>query len=281
MLTNTLSIDLFNPHIMFIIHGVTDKDHLYTCSYHSHDFLELSIVTDGEIDYLINDKHYHLTKGDVLVSNPGTLHQALITPDTTCEEIHIGITNLHIDSSCQMDTIQAPNLEPIVHIARFYKEFLECCHLIKKEQRLRSLGHTFTLKALVMQLIILLYREMRSASESDTPFASDDKQVVIQNMIDYMTHHYMEDITLDTLSKMMFISPTYISKIFKEETGTSPINYLIQIRLEKALELLEKENIPISTVSKMVGYQDAYYFSKLFKKNYGFPPSQIKKLSLV
>ncbi|MGL4735868.1 MAG: AraC family transcriptional regulator [Cellulosilyticaceae bacterium] len=280
MLTNTQSIDTFNPHILFIIHGITDKEHLYTCSYHSHEFLELSIVTSGEIDYLIDGQHYHLTKGDVLVSNPGTFHQARITPDTTCEEIHIGITNLHIDSSCKLDTIQLHKNAPILRISRFHKEFMECCQRLEKEQRLRLFGHTFAQKAVVMELIILLYREMRSASETDTAFTSDDKQVVVQNLIDYMTYHYMEDITLDGISKMMFISPTYISKIFKEETGTSPISYLIQIRLEKAFEILTNENHPISTVSKMVGYHDAYYFSKLFKKYYGFPPSQTKKSCL-
>ncbi|MEG0387843.1 MAG: AraC family transcriptional regulator, partial [Niameybacter sp.] len=83
------------------------------------------------------------------------------------------------------------------------------------------------------------------------------------------------------ISKNMYLSPVYISKIFKEETGTSPINYLIQIRLEKAKEILEKNDMPINLVAKSVGYEDAYYFSKLFKKYYGSAPSayskQIKK----
>ena len=87
----------------------------------------------------------------------------------------------------------------------------------------------------------------------------------------------MEDISLDKISKNMYLSPVYISKIFKEETGTSPINYLIQIRLEKAKQILEKDTMPINMVAKAVGYEDAYYFSKLFKKYYGMSPSTYSK----
>ena len=74
----------------------------------------------------------------------------------------------------------------------------------------------------------------------------------------------------------MYLSPVYISKIFKEETGESPIRYLIKIRLEKAI--LEKENCgSVRNVSLAVGYEDVYYFSKLFKKYYGIAPVYYKR----
>lgn len=86
----------------------------------------------------------------------------------------------------------------------------------------------------------------------------------------------MEDISLDKISKNMYLSPVYISKIFKEETGESPINHLIKIRLSKAEELIKENKMPIKAVAKSVGYNDAYHFSKLFKKYYGIPPSKIE-----
>lgn len=74
----------------------------------------------------------------------------------------------------------------------------------------------------------------------------------------------------------------YISKIFKEETGDSLINYLIKIRLEKASFLLKKnKEISIKEISLLVGYEDAYYFSKLFKKYYSFSPLQFKRENLI
>ena len=75
----------------------------------------------------------------------------------------------------------------------------------------------------------------------------------------------------------MYLSPVYISKIFKEIMGDSPINYLIKIRLSKAKELLNNSNTPIKTIAKMIGYNDPYYFSKLFKKYYGISPNKFKE----
>ena len=75
----------------------------------------------------------------------------------------------------------------------------------------------------------------------------------------------------------MYLSPVYISKIFKEKTGDSPINYLIQIRLGKAKEMLEENRGSIRTIAAQVGYDDVYHFSKLFKKYYGVSPLYYRK----
>ncbi|MEF9959362.1 MAG: AraC family transcriptional regulator [Niameybacter sp.] len=284
MLIPIQSIDSFNPHVLFIINALTNKDNISLTTYHTHDFVELSIVTSGQINYLIEGERYTLKKDDVMVFNPGVHHQSLVESNTVCTELHIGIGNLHIDCTAP-NYMKSLNGPPIVSIQKYKNEFVECCKEIEKEQRLRPLGHSFVLKALVMKLILIIYREM---DECSTPtslqasqFANREKNVIVQSLIDYMRSYYMEDISLDNISKNMYLSPVYISKIFKEETGTSPINYLIQIRLEKAKEILEKNDMPINLVAKSVGYEDAYYFSKLFKKYYGSAPSayskQIKK----
>jgi YesN/AraC family two-component response regulator len=91
-----------------------------------------------------------------------------------------------------------------------------------------------------------------------------------------MKENYMRSISLDRISKDIYLSPVYLSKIFKEETGESPINYLIKIRLDKAKELLDEGGLSVKVVAKMVGYDDPYYFSKLFKKYHGCAPSKYK-----
>ena len=71
----------------------------------------------------------------------------------------------------------------------------------------------------------------------------------------------------------MYLSPVYISKIFKEKTGDSPINYLIRIRLEKAKEMLDSDSTKsIREIAQKVGYEDMYHFSKLFKRHFGISP---------
>lgn len=83
---------------------------------------------------------------------------------------------------------------------------------------------------------------------------------------------------MDQIAENMYLSPFYISKIFKSEMGDTPIRYLINIRLERAKILLENgDNGSIQEIAAMVGYDDAYHFSKLFKKRYGMSPSEARK----
>ena len=85
-------------------------------------------------------------------------------------------------------------------------------------------------------------------------------------------------VLLDQIAENMYLSPFYISKIFKSETGDTPIRHLINIRLEKAKELLgDGYEGSIQEIAAIVGYDDAYHFSKLFKKHFGITPSQARK----
>lgn len=280
MLITTQEIDSFNPNILFILHSVINKGDVPMTHYHAHDFVEFSIITSGEIDYCIEGSHYLLEKDDVMIFNPGVRHQGLVNPSTVCTELHIGITDLNID--CISNNFIRPfDGAPILSVKKYKDEFLQCCNEIAKEQRLRQLGHSFILKSLVMKLIIILYREMDECSAPPFPQANqlihNDKKVIIQSLVDYLSSYYMEDISLDYLSTSLSISPAYLSKIFKEETGSSPIQYLIQIRLEKAKSLLGSSSLPIKNVAKAVGYDDAYYFSNLFKKHYNLSPSAYRE----
>ncbi|WP_039765622.1 PocR ligand-binding domain-containing protein [Caldicellulosiruptor sp. F32] len=99
----------------------------------------------------------------------------------------------------------------------------------------------------------------------------------IEKIIEYIKNHYMEDITLDDLAKMVYLSPTYLSYLFKKQLGITVKEYLINIRLKKSKELIETTDLPIGEISKMVGIEDQNYFSRLFKKKFGVSPLNYKK----
>ncbi|MBU3191052.1 AraC family transcriptional regulator [Clostridium bowmanii] len=107
-----------------------------------------------------------------------------------------------------------------------------------------------------------------------------DKTTIVNTVLEFINDNYMYNLSLDVISKNMYLSPVYISKIFKESTGDSPINYLIKLRLSKAKSLLEIGDQAINKVCIAVGYADVYYFSKLFKKYYGCSPSKLKHSSV-
>ena len=101
------------------------------------------------------------------------------------------------------------------------------------------------------------------------------KRNLVNHTIYYLETHHDEEITLEQLAEMLYVTPTYLSKTFKAATGVGPINYLIQIRLNHAKELLKNDSLSVKEVAKTVGYEDAYHFSKLFKKYYGKSPASV------
>lgn len=276
------NIDNYNPQILFVIDGYCSPEiPVPETHYHCHDdFVELSFVTSGSVDYIINGKNYTLKKGQVLISNPGVYHKELLTENTNCRELHIGIANVNIFNACKKNYIDISDSN-ILSLNKYKNEILLSCNEIVDEQKNYKQTSPFMLKALVMKLLILLHREINeelpNLNSNEFSFKSREKKSLVEAITKYLNDNYIEDISLYTLSQNMYLSPVYISKIFKEVMGDSPINYLIRIRLSKAKELLQESNLSIKEISEAVGYKDPYYFSKLYKKYYDVSPSKDRK----
>lgn len=94
----------------------------------------------------------------------------------------------------------------------------------------------------------------------------------------YIQKHYREALRLEDVSNAIGFNATYFSTLFKKETGMNFSDYLTELRINKAKELLCQEDIMIIDAAEMVGYKDLKYFSRLFKKTTGISPSDYKKL---
>lgn len=100
---------------------------------------------------------------------------------------------------------------------------------------------------------------------------------VIDKAKDYILARYNKDISLDDVSREVDISPYYFSKIFKEETGENFIEYVTNIRINKAKELLQSSEFSMKEICAEVGYSDPNYFSRTFKKHVGVTPTEYKE----
>jgi two-component system, response regulator YesN len=104
------------------------------------------------------------------------------------------------------------------------------------------------------------------------------KQLLIQNAKQYMEDNYENpDLNLNMVASHIFINPTYLSALFKKEAGVSFVDFLTQIRIEKAKFYLAQENTKSYEAALKSGYQDPHYFSVCFKKQTGMSPSEYKK----
>lgn len=100
---------------------------------------------------------------------------------------------------------------------------------------------------------------------------------VIDRAKAYITEHYADDISLDDVSRAVNISPYYFSKVFRAETGDTFIEYVTNIRIEKAKELLHGAELSMKEICGQIGYADPNYFSRIFKKNVGMTPTEFKE----
>jgi AraC-like DNA-binding protein/ligand-binding sensor protein len=100
---------------------------------------------------------------------------------------------------------------------------------------------------------------------------------VIYKSIEYIRRNYMKKVTLDEVSENVALSPSYFSRIFKKEMKTSFNSYLNSVRIEMSKKLLFDEDIPLSDIAMLVGFEHQSYYSKIFKQNTGISPRQYRE----
>ena len=104
----------------------------------------------------------------------------------------------------------------------------------------------------------------------------NEKDSVVDIVLNYIHQHYSEDISRTMLADMVYLNPDYLARLFKKQTQTSIINYITTYRLEKAKELLMCSDKRTSDIGYEVGYEDSHYFSYIFKKTQGCSPKEFR-----
>jgi len=275
-----VAIENFNPEILYAF-KCDNKDFIHY-EYHYHDFIEFSYIVSGSVHYKIDDKFYNIKEKTLLVFNPGVYHQESLSNGEQNTELHIGFRNIKVDS-LPLNYILKEHFDVPVEFKQYKDDFHKCCLEIIQEQEACEIGKELILKSLIMKLIALFLKETnyiknkKKLDKYDFPFY--DKSNIVKMILEYFDNNYMNIISLDDMSRNMYLSSVYISKVFKEKTGESPINYLINLRLEKAKDLLISTESQVKSIAESVGYKDAYYFSKLFKKYYGHSPCKFRSIN--
>lgn len=114
----------------------------------------------------------------------------------------------------------------------------------------------------------------------ETVESSPMKLKYAQDIQDYLIAHYREQIPSEKIAKRIQKSPNYAVSIFKEVTGQTPIVYIHQLRILEACNLLLYSDMSIANISDHLGYYDASYFSKTFKKITSLTPKEYKEMGM-
>ena len=132
--------------------------------------------------------------------------------------------------------------------------------------------------ASVLHLIGYLYLFMDALVQSSVTRLSAQgnqlKDFYIQEAVNYMEQNYQRNLTVEEVADACRLNRSYFSKLFKDNMGCPPQEFLIGIRLAKAAELMCSSNAPISDIAVRCGYSNQFHFSRAFKKHYGTPPQK-------
>jgi len=267
----------FNPTVLFVSKSTMSRD----SRYHDHDFTEITYILSGKGQYYVEGTTYNVKAGDLIICNAGVHHHNIVTDEKEpTVEFFVGFTDYHL-KDLPPNTMDIKNNCYLVHTDTELRQSLsKLCYAMLAENETNQVGKYFMLKSYLIQFLLLIIRQNSEPQPKQEGYNFDThyKSYVVNQIVTYLDAHYNEKISLDRIAQNMYLSPVYISKIFKEETGESPINYLIKIRLEKAKDMLTAQNPDsIKKIANDVGYDDAYHFSKLFKKYYGISPLYYRK----
>ena len=211
----------------------------------------LHFVISGKGIYRLNGNEYFVNPGEIFVIPPYV-------------ETYYEADNLSpwyytwIGFECDTD-IPEIFKQPIIKCAECGKIFDEMRNASSMQN-----GKSAYLSAKIWELVSMLLE----TGNKETDY--------IEQALNCINSEYMTDISITSLAKRLNIDRCYFSAMFSKKTGISPSQYLLNIRLEKAAELMVKHGEPPSVASLSVGYSDIYNFSKMFKKKYGLSPRQYK-----
>ncbi|MGE5613773.1 MAG: response regulator transcription factor [Bacillota bacterium] len=143
-----------------------------------------------------------------------------------------------------------------------------------KRYMLNTYQHCYTL----VRLKNLLARYLGEYLEFSLNYLKSENVKPIRIAKQYINEHYFEKIVLEDIANMVGLNPVYFSVLFKKETGMNFSNYLINLRMEKAKDLLRSTNDTMVAIADSVGYKDTKYFSQLFAKTVGIKPALYRRL---
>ncbi len=241
---------------------------------HKHEFLEITLIIDGYNDYLFHDSHYYLSPGSIIVCNRDVYHsENFRSPHGLF--INLTITNLNIPGLPQdhlISDLDQPAFYSIAHFSEIH-DLAKVIFNVWKSKRAHHKEMTEHLLNAFLYRILELKSEKRLSPEL-VEKSDDNKSKLIVN---YINKYYYEDLTLDSISKDFGVSQSYLSHVFKSETGFSPIQYLTMLRMGEAQTLLTATDFTMTEIAGMIGYNTSTNFYIMFKKHIGISPKQYRK----
>ena len=271
-----------------------DKEHPVVTT-HWHDEAEFTLVKEGSAEYQINLEDYAITAGDLVFIQPRILHTIALNSTEQIQQKYFQmeqyqqkpfqsetyVFHLNYLGANATDICATRYLLPLMN-----EEYTLPCHISPDHPVYASLnaifsqinglyeetppGYELAIKSCLLQAIFLLLPYGVSGKNQDTDSASEK----LKTVLDYIHLHYADALSIKELAAQCYFSEYYFMRFFKKHMHMTVIEYLNNLRMEKAVELFEQGYTSIIEVSMSVGFHSLSYFHKVFREKFSMTPKQ-------
>lgn len=252
--------------------------------YHWHQGCELLFVYRGQGRVIVNQQTYDIKKGMLFFFQPFQLHKVHVE---VSQQIPYERSILHFDPVSHSKNLHLfPTLNTLFHrlqkgvltqqafdLENDYQYILEIYHALKTSMVNNYWQEDSQL--FLMQMLSCIRRN-NDYVEKDSSLYNLRPLHYSETIMQWIEEHYMEPFDLERLSDELHLSKSYVSRIFKRETGSSLTEYLIVRRMKQACHLLQTTNTPVEVITEDIGLSNVSYFIQLFKKVIGTTPHQYR-----
>lgn len=265
-----------NHQNIYVSHTSDSESKMFS---HMHASCELLFFEKGGGKYYVEDHCYEVGERSVLIIGAAQLHGRIFT-ELPCVRYglnvipgylqNLPIINTYINLFQTLpprDEEKLKNIDPDI-----FGRMITILKLLRRETEADASGEGYMSYALLLELTILLQRVLQA--EKIELSASYRAMAEVKKYIDF---HYMEDLSLESLSRQFCLRPYAISKRFSQSFGTGINDYINSVRISNAIRLLEDSRVNITDLALLVGYGNVNSFLRQFRKRVRTSPLQYRK----
>jgi len=266
--------------------GILAHENDYTEVPHFHDFSELAIVINGQGLHHLEDDHFPVSAGDVFLLQGSQVHWFSQREDLTLLNVMYDPKRLFLPLESFK---KIPGYSAIFHLEPTFRKshkFGSRLHLDRnklsyvqsiaermiEEEKNDQPGCEPLLLSYLLELITYVSRQYGKNKQTESLAL-----LRVSEVIAAMETNYSHPWTIDEFTEMAKLSRSHLFRLFKQATGQSLIDYLINIRLQKAQTLLRNTNFSVTEIAYKCGFSDGNYFTRQFRKIIRLTPTQYKQ----
>ena len=255
------------------------KLRLKAAALHSHDFFEIELCVKAKnLDHILNGESYPLEPGSIYFINPSDVHA--IMPENI-DDFEFERYNVMFHQESISENVLASVINSNCACTLIPGELETVCKLFDALIYYQSIGNTKDMSEIGSRIIeaILLTLKIKNESAASELFSKDINQNTrsqVQKILLFIHNNFRQDITLADVADYCSFSPHYVSQLFHLATNTTLTQYIIQLRLDYAKNLLFSTKYSVTEICYKCGFRSFAHFMRSFKKQYGVSPAKYR-----